>query len=621
MCGIAGIVSFNESIDDAIMPRMLSAIKHRGPDYDAIENYGHVAFAHARLSIIDLSESANQPFHSVDEQYCIVYNGEIYNFQDIKKQLLSFNPKLEFKSNSDTEIIIETYKCFGIEAFNMFNGMFAFCLYDKVKGEVILCRDRIGVKPLFYYFDNQVLYFSSELNAISNILNYPLQVDTKALLSYLNLGFTPNDNSIYFGIKKLLPGHVLKFNKNGSEICSFWTIKNNVKKVVHNDYRSVKAELKHLVEDAVSLNLISDVPVGVFLSGGMDSSLVAAIAKLKTHNSLNTFSIGFEQTKFNELQHAEKVAKHINSNHHEFVFSSSLAAEFVLEAIDASGEPFADSSILPTFLVSKLARPFVKTVLVGDGNDELFMGYGIYNWAERTNKSWVNLISPLIKQYYRFNFNKNNQRYQYYFELNNYLNKQQKLFSAEQNFFSQTEIVKYFYLKSQNFKHSESENYGRNLTAKELQAIYDISTYLPSDLLVKTDRTSMSHGLEVRVPLLDHRLVEFALNIDQKFKTQSGIGKIIIKDLLNDYFPMGYFDRPKWGFSVPLADWLKSDLQFLIHDYLNIHIITRFNIVNWNYVQQLIKRFMDGDTNLDKRLWQLIVLHRWLAKNNVELFC
>jgi asparagine synthase (glutamine-hydrolysing) len=619
MCGIAGIIDFNHKIESGKMPLMLSAIKHRGPDFDAIENYGHVSFAHARLSIIDLSEFANQPFHSIDEQYSIGYNGEIYNYQDIKKQILSIHPKREFKSNSDTEVIIEAYKCFGNEAFNMFNGMFAFCLYDKVKEEVILCRDRIGVKPLFYYFDQEVLYFSSELQAIPKALNYPLQVDSNALLSFLNLGFTPSDNSIYYGIKKLLPGNILKFNKKGAEISSFWTLKSKVKKAISNDYASVRSEVKYLVEDAVALNLISDVPVGVFLSGGMDSSLVAAIAKSKTNDRLNTFSIGFEQSKFNELQHAEKVAKHINSNHHEFVFSAHHAAEFVLEAIDACGEPFADSSVLPTYLVSKLAQPFVKTVLVGDGNDELFMGYGIYNWAERTNKTWVKWSRSLIRQYYKFNLDRGNQRYQYYFEKDVYLNKQQKLFSAEQNFFSQTDLMKNFYLKLQNFEFAKKNNFERNLSPKEIQSLYDITTYLPSDLLVKTDRTSMRHGLEVRVPLLDHRLVELALNINQAFKTKNGIGKSIIKDLLNDYFPTGYFDRPKWGFAVPLADWLMTDLQFLIHDYLNSNVIKRFSIVDWDYVQQLIKRFMDGDTHLDKRLWQLIVLHRWLIKNDVAL--
>ncbi len=619
MCGIAGIVNFKQKIPEYQLPKLLEAIQHRGPDAQAMAYFGAVALAHARLSIIDLSYAANQPFQSVDERFAIVFNGEIYNYIEIKNKILEAFPEQLFKSNSDTEVIIEAYRLFGFDGLQLLNGMFAFCLYDKTKNEILLCRDRIGIKPLFYYFEGDCLYFASEPDAIVKAIDKPFEINANALSCFLNLGFSPNEQSNFHGIKKLLPGHTLTFNAHGIQMNCYWDFKNQIKTKCVTDNIQAQKDVKTIIEDAVRLNLISDVPVGVFLSGGMDSSLVAAIAKQHVAESLNTFSIGFENARFNELKYARKIAEHIDSNHHEFVLSSKQAAEIALDALDAYGEPFADSSALPTYFISKLAKPHVKTVLVGDGNDELFMGYGIYNWAERTDLNWVKSMQSVIHNYWKFHFNKPKQRYQHYFEANHSLNQQQKLFSAEQNFFSQSDISNFFLLPSFSAKAFSIEHIARRLSAKEVQALFDLDTYLPSDLLVKTDRASMRNGLEVRVPLLDHRLVEYALNLDQKLKTQHGIGKRIIVDILKSYYPENYFDRPKWGFAIPLSDWLRTDLKFLIHDYLNEKVIHQFGIVDYSYVKSLITQFNSGLDYLDKRIWQLIVLHRWLLKNDMYL--
>ncbi len=619
MCGIAGIINFKQNTSEHQLPRMLAAIQHRGPDAQAMVYLGSVAFAHARLSIIDLSALANQPFYSTDERFVIVFNGEIYNYLEIKSKILEIHPDYIFKSNSDTEVIIEAYRLFGTEAFQSFNGMFAFCLFDSHKNEVLLCRDRIGIKPLYYYHQDDCLYFASEPLAIIEAVDHPIEVDAKALTHFLNLGFSSNEQSMFHTIKKILPGHFLTFSSTGKIDTCYWDLEKKIKTECITNHQQAVVDIQAIVEDAVRLNLVSDVPVGVFLSGGMDSSLVAAIAKNHVTENLNTFSVGFENNKYNELQYASKIAKHIGSHHHEFVLSAQQAAEMALDALDAYGEPFADSSALPTYFISKLAKPFVKTVLVGDGNDELFMGYGIYNWAERMEKNWVKANQYLIHKYWKYHLNPAKQRYQFYFEDNIFLNQQQKLFSAEQNFFSQTEILNAFLLPTFPSKSVSPSAIARQLSAKEKQSLFDLNTYLPSDLLVKTDRASMRSGLEVRVPLLDHRLVEYALNLDQDIKTKSGVGKQIIRTLLEFYYPKSYFDRPKWGFAIPLADWLKADLKFLIHDYLNEKVIQQFGIIDYDYVKSLLARFNDGVSYLDKRIWQLIVLHRWLLKHNISL--
>ena len=408
----------------------------------------------------------------------------------------------------------------------------------------------------------------------------------------------------------------MKKNKIQEEF--YWKPENYISTKIHSDIYQCKKKLKSLLEKSVKSRLISDVPLGTFLSGGTDSSLISAIAQDLNDTKINTFSIGFKEKKFNESNYAKAVAKYLNTNHHEFILTENDAINELEDIMDYFDEPFCDSSALPTMLVSKMARKHVTVCLSGDGGDELFMGYGAYFWANRINHPIYGTFKHTISKLLHLSNHNRNKRGAMVFNCPK-TNWKSHIFSQEQSFFSESEINNIL-IQSTNNNIIDNLNYQfkfeRKLNADEEQAFFDLKNYLIDDLLVKVDRASMYSSLEARVPVLDHNIIEYALNIDRKLKVKNGTQKYILKELLYDYIPKNLMERPKWGFSIPLDNWLKGKMSYLITDYLNKSVIDEIGILRYSHVHGIVERFNKGETYLFNRLWNLIILQKFLLKNS-----
>lgn len=611
MCGIAGFVS--KKFDRQQLQSMTDILSHRGPDADGFYHdvSKGIGLGHRRLSIIDLSAAANQPFFSADGRYVMIYNGEVYNFKEVAEKY-----KIQPRTSSDSEIIIEAFAKGGIDSVNDLNGMFAISIWDTQTDKLYLLRDRLGVKPLYYWYEKGDLAFASELKALFTL---PLKRTIKpvSVSHFLYLGYIPHDETIYEDFFKLQPGEYAVLENGVLDVFSYWDIENEIDPAVVEDEKAAKKTLTQLLESSVKYCMISDVPVGIFLSGGVDSSLVAAIAQTTSTTPVKTFSIGFKEAKYNESAFAAKVSKHIGSDHHEFTVTQTDALELVDSLPSIYDEPYADSSAIPTLMVSKLARKHVTVALSGDGGDELFLGYGFYTWARRLRNPFLNTFRrPIAKALHTFG----NNRFKRGSKLFDYSNKDRiksHIFSQEQYYFTEREIMDLL-ITPLDFSLDESiKSKNRKLSLIEEQSLFDIKNYLPEELLVKTDRASMQHSLEVRVPLLDHRLVEFAVNLNQDLKLRGDTGKYLLKQVLYEYVPEPFFNRPKWGFAIPLGMWLSKELSYLLEKYLCNKVVEECNLVKPESVQQLKKEFLAGREYLYNRLWVLIILHKWYLEKHL----
>lgn len=621
MCGISGFYASRPKYSGDKLKEMTNTLSHRGPDAEGFFYDGLCGLGHRRLSILDLSEAANQPMYSHDGRYVIVFNGEIYNYRELAKQIDS-----NLRTSSDTEIILELFARQYTRFVYQLNGMFAIAIYDQSNKELFLFRDRLGIKPLYYYWDDSgsnIFAFASELKAFADMPHLSLEIDLEAVADFLHLGYIPAPKSIYQNIHKLPAGSWLKVSKEGIEITKYWDIQEKIYDLATQERLSLlnreaeaKKQLKKLLSSSVNYRLISDVPLGVFLSGGIDSSTVAALAAEHSDTPINTFSIGFKEDEFNEAPHAQAIAKELGSNHEELILSLDDAKSLIPQLIDFYDEPFADSSAIPTFLVSQMARKQVKVALGGDGGDELFFGYGMYQWAERLSKGfWQSFRKPISKSLGLLK----STRYQKASQLFDFRSKQElasHIFSQEQFLFSRREIDNLMIVSTPKRRYAQV-THKRNLNAMERQALFDLEFYLPDDLLVKVDRASMRHSLEARVPFLDHRVVEFAINLSPALKYKNGTRKYLLKQILYDYLPEKMFNRPKQGFSVPLIDWLAKDLKFLIEENLNKAVVEKYGIVRYAQVEVMKNKFLNGHSYLYNRLWTLIVLHQFLQKQGL----
>ena len=615
MCGIAGFYSKNNNfVNKSELENMCLAMKHRGPDSGGTYFSQTVGLGHRRLSIIDLSSDANQPMESHNMRYVCVYNGEVYNFKQIAKEL-----NLEFKTTSDTEVIIEAFAEWGVTFVNKLNGMFALAIFDKQENQLFMFRDRIGIKPIYYYWDGKNFAFASELKSLLQIRNIrdKRSINRQSVSDYMHLGYIPEPNSIYQNIFKFPSGNFAILNKDGLRIEAYWQIEGIINRTIIDNEEECKSRLKELIESSVSKRLISDVPFGTFLSGGVDSSLVTAVASKFSKEPLNTFSVGFEESKFNESAYARKVADYLGTNHHEFTVTELDAQQMVIDLLNYYDEPFGDSSAIPTMLISRLAREHVTMVLSGDGGDELFHGYGAYQWARRLNitpvHSMRHFISFLLSSVPSNRYKRAAHLFQY--KQRRYI--KSHIFSQEQYLFSLEELDKLL-IDVNRAELSIDQDFSyfvRKLTPVEAQAVFDLRYYLKDDLLVKVDRASMRYSLETRVPLLDHRIVEFSLNLSPKLKIQKDTQKYLLKEVLYDYLPREFFNRPKWGFSIPLSKWLRNDMSYLIDEHLNEWVIRKHKIVDYDETAKLIKSFRNGTDYLYNRIWLLIILHRFLEND------
>jgi asparagine synthase (glutamine-hydrolysing) len=639
MCGIAGFMSFNSYFKEEELHKMTNRLSHRGPDAEGFYFDGICGLGHRRLSIIDLSERSNQPMHSANDRYVIAYNGEVYNYQEIGAGLkeTTNNLSLKLKTSSDTEVILEAFSQLGIDSIQQLNGMFAIAIYDKVLNELYLIRDRLGIKPIMYYWDGSNLAFASELKSLVQLNNINKEINPQSIADFLHLGFIPAPNSIFKNIYKLHPGSYLKVDKNGITTTRYWNVRQKLTNNIITDKEEALVKLSDLLMSSVQYQLKSDVPFGVFLSGGIDSSLVTAQAVGLSGVKVNTFSIGFEENSHNESQYAKAIANYLGTNHHEFIVSYKDAISLFDNIFETYDEPNADSSFIPTMLVSKLARKYVTVTLSGEGGDELFFGYGSYLWAKRLSNPFVRAFKKPTAAI----FNQMSSRYQRIAHLlrsEESYNLRSHIYSQEQYYFTNSEINDIIkppfsnpgFLKELSGQESENilaelmqEGFTtvkqRKLNAMEQQALFDIKYYLPYDLLTKVDRSSMQFSLETRVPYLDHRVVEFAINLSPELKYNKGVSKYILKQILYKYVPEKLFDRPKQGFAIPLNKWLRNEIKYLIDDYLNPEVIKKIGIADAIKVQRIVDEFINGKDYLYNRIWLLIVLHKWFKDNGVYL--
>lgn len=608
MCGIAGIYH-PKGVQQEMLEQMSDAISHRGPDAEGFFVDGNFGLAHRRLSIIDLSTASNQPMQSGCGRYWMVFNGEVYNYREIAKEL-----DVKLKTSGDSEVILEAFAKWGPQMVSRLNGMFAIAIFDTSEKKLYLFRDRLGIKPIYVYRKKGIIAFASELKAITALKESSLTVNRQAIPYFLHLGYIPQPLSIYNEVEKFPSGSWAVTDGDSFRIEEYWNPEENISSSVLSDETEAKEQLAELLQASVSRRLVSDVPFGTFLSGGIDSSLVTALAQKATSEKLKTFSIGFDDAKHDESGFARKVSEYLGTEHHEYRVTEKDALELVPEILPQYDEPYADSSAIPTMLVSKMARQEVTMTLSGDGGDELFHGYGMYSWAERLANPLIRTIGNSFGQFLTLG-NDRFKRIAKVFATSNSSQMYSHIFSQEQYMFSGAEINNLL-VDSTGIDFSLLDmnvSLTRKLSPAEFQALFDLEFYLKDDLLTKVDRASMKYSLETRVPILDHTVVEFALNLDPKLKVNDGVAKYLLKQVLFDHVPKELFDRPKWGFSIPLDKWLKKELSYLVDDFLIEKSVNEIGILKWSEVNSLLTKWRSGQDHLYNRIWLLIVLQRFFT--------
>lgn len=617
MCGIFGYFSDEDGYSEGLLRRMSQVMSHRGPDAEGFYTLAGLGLGHRRLSIIDVSVAANQPMTSRDGDCVIVYNGEVYNFREIAIDLQK-EKNIAFRTTSDTEVILEAFVHWGPEFVHRLNGMFAIAIFRKSNQTLYLYRDRIGIKPIYYRFTNRSFLFSSELKGMvcHPDLRAGLEVNPLAVNQFLHLGYIPEPETIYKGFYKFPAGHRAEVSGAGMRLIPYWIPEEKAGMPPDLTEDEYLTQLNELLVSSVKYRLICDVPSGTFLSGGIDSSLVTALAQHLSATPVKTFSIGFTESTYDESAFARNVSEYLGTHHHEFIITEKEAIDRIPLLTGIYDEPFADSSAVPTLLVSEMARRHVTMTLSGDGGDELFLGYGAYTWAARLE----NPLTSLLRRPAGALLNCGGSRYRRAANVLDYPLRSQRashIFSQEQNLFKRSEIAGI--LNPEYFREfSLKEEFpGLNLSPAAAQSLFDLRYYLRDDLLVKVDRASMYHSLETRVPLLDYRIVEFAMNLPDRLRKNGNVTKYLLRKVLYQYVPESYFQRPKWGFSIPLQKWLKSELGFLVNDSLNRNELLRYQIINPDEAENLMKKFKGGGHDyLYNRIWLLICLQQFLKRMN-----
>lgn len=632
MCGICGYIS-KKNITLEQLKAMNDTMYHRGPDdggeeiYEMPDGY-QVGFAQRRLSILDLSALGHQPMHSANQRVSVVYNGEIYNFLELKEELSDY----PFRSNCDTEVIIAAYLKWGIDCVKRFHGMFAIALYDRENNECYLIRDRIGKKPLYYWRQADGIVFASELKPIMACPGFPKRIRQAVLPRYLLQQYINAPDSIFRDVYKVEPGGILHFQAGKITTWKYWDVKQVYWKQSSQpikSYEEAKEGLKELLKKSVAARMIADVPLGSFLSGGYDSSLVTAIAQEHSDTPVKTFSIGFHEKKYNEAGYAKAVAEYLGTNHTELYIDEKEMFALVDSIPQYYDEPFADSSQIATMLVSGLARKDVTVALSGDGGDEFFCGYNVYENVRQAQKldmlgAMVHGVCqlPLFKQAkleeklpfkVRVIAGNREKECQTQFGAGNYIVKAKAMVKRsradDKGGMQKEDALPVHYLIE--------SGYG----VKDWQIrrmLLDMDTYLPGDILCKVDRASMKYSLESRCPILDTDVMEFSYRIPHAFKYANGDKKHILKEIAYDYIPKELLERPKVGFGVPLDKWLRGPLKEQLLDYSSYDYLQRQNLFDAAYVSDMIQSYLKtGDAgpatgaNYSKMCWSFFVFQQW----------
>ncbi len=626
MCGICGYVNLDKSkrASEGVLKGMLETLVLRGPDDEGVYLKDNIALGHRRLSIIDL-KTGHQPIFNEDGSKVIVYNGEVYNFRELRAPLEKKGHI--FKTHSDTEVVMHAYEEYGEDCLKYFNGMFAFALWDSREEKLFLARDRFGKKPLYYaLFDNQFI-FGSELKTILKHPAVRKEIDLGAVSKYLAYEYVPSPHSIFKNIYKLEAGTKLSFKNAKPAVSRYWDLR--LPQKGRFDLKSAEIRLCELLKEAVKRRLISDVPLGVFLSGGIDSSsIVSMMAELMPPSQIKTFSIGFKEKSFDESSDARRIAEYFGTDHHEEILSPNTMLAVFPEILNLLDEPFADSSIIPTYLVSKFTRRHVKVALGGDGGDEFFLGYpsfiahklnnilGILPCPLRkTPLKVLASLAPISYNYMSLNFKARRflkgldfpEEVRHQVWIGSFTPQEQKrLFlpneSLDWNLPSLYESTIAF------FRNQEGAD------ALDRAMYLYIKTYMTDDILTKVDRASMANSLEVRAPFLDTEFTEFAASIPSSFKLKNFNTKWILKDALKSRLPAETLKKSKQGFAVPVVKWLKSDLKPMLLDAFAKNKIEREGIFDYAYIKELVQAFLYNKNDTRKEIWALFMFEMWYDK-------
>ncbi|MFN8210531.1 MAG: asparagine synthase (glutamine-hydrolyzing) [Bacteroidales bacterium] len=617
MCGLAGFISSNMGLSEKDLKAMISTISHRGPDSEGVfisddEDF-RVGIGFRRLAIIDLSDAGNQPMYY--KNLVLTLNGEIYNYREIREELKEAG--YSFSSGSDTEVAIKAFHLWGVEMASRFIGMFAFAVYNRETKEFFLIRDRLGIKPLYYYEKGGNIIYASELKPVMACHGVDKSLDYESLSSFLYHGYITGSSSIFRYVKKVEPGTYVRFVNGQPQASRYWDLKEHFlqnKEQLITDEAECLSRLDALITDSVRYRMIADVPIGSFLSGGIDSSLTTAVMQKLSPEPVNTFTIGFDDKRYNEATEAAMVSKYLGTRHFELILPVEKARDLITDIPNYFDEPFGDSSALPTMLVSGLAKKNATVVLSGDGGDELFCGYNNYASAARMKKLMpagkiLNLLTgrpDLAKAL--FSLNPRFARYPY---LNSNINIINVNYIVSKYFLGDVLGSREYSLNNAYFKNRDLSG---NL--EELYMLNDMTTYLPDDILTKVDRASMSVSLEARVPILDHRLVEFSFRIPHQLKNRNGTRKYLLKELAYRYVPREILDRPKHGFAVPVFSWLKGDLKWLREKYLSGAYLKKQDLFNPAAIVKLDTMFEKSGNNIPEGnyIWNLIMFQLWFEK-------
>jgi asparagine synthase (glutamine-hydrolysing) len=631
MCGIAGFIDFHKKSTKSNIQSMIEPLNHRGPDGEGVSLFRSknaiIGFGHKRLSIIDLSQAGKQPM-ALNHLH-ITYNGEIYNYQEIKNELLELGH--HFNGESDTEMILHAYTEWGIKAVERFIGMFAIALFDEKKQEVVFIRDRAGVKPLFYYQKNDLILFSSELKSFHEHPEFEKKLDLNAVAAYMQYGNVPTPHCIFKNCGKIKPGHYLKINlknKSQQEI-QYWNVYDFYNQPKLNlSFPEAKIQTKELLKSAFIYRMVADVPVGVFLSGGYDSTTVSSLIQAESTARLKTFTIGVPDIGLNEAPYARDIAKHLGTDHTEINCTEEEAIEMIKDLSFFYDEPFADSSAIPTTLVSKAARKDVTVALSADGGDEIFGGYNRYDFMHRYGKTLNSIPKavrkilvgamgnvssekiPVLKNKYNFH-----NRYEKLKTVLNDPSEKEIMLSLSQQFNDEQmkSVMKSEFTSLPTMFQSKEMLEDFKSPLSYMMAI-DFQTYMLDDILQKVDRATMTNSLEGREPMLDHRILEFAAQLPDEYKYQNGIKKHILREITHDYIPKELLDRPKMGFAIPIAKWLKNELRDHVEEYLNEDRIEKQGIFNWGFITKLKMDFYKGRKEYDSKLWYFLMFQMWYER-------
>jgi len=618
MCGICGIVNFDGSdpVDRIVIERMTESLAHRGPDDAGYFVEGRVGLGHRRLSIIDLS-GGRQPIFNEDRSAAIVFNGEIYNYRDLAETLKTAGHT--FRTRSDTETILHAYEEYGDDCVQQLRGMFGFAIWDGAKQRLLLARDRLGVKPVYYYRDRHFLAFASEIKSLLEIRSIPREVDPDAFDMYLSLRYVPGPRTMFKNIFRLQPGHVLVADDSGIRITKYWDI--DYPDPEPHSPEFLLERFRELLDESVRMRLLSEVPLGVFLSGGLDSSaILATMSKYAGDSRVKTFSVGYqasraEETASNEFEYARLAADAFASEHHEYRLDATHFAEFVPDLVSYLDEPLADPSCIPLYFISKLAREHITVVLSGEGADEILAGYGIYSKMLALDRiyagagplsrlaPWIANLAPSekLRHYVRMCGQALETRYR----------------GVSRGF---TEEGKLRLVGADRMKQSERQfrdvfgGYFKaveNASPLDRMLYVDAKVWLPDDLLIKADKMTMANGLELRVPFLDHKMVEFAATLPNASKIHGKGGKTLLRSAMRGVLPDAIIDRPKKGFPIPIGSWLRTSLRQFTRDHLLARDSACSRYVDRDETARLVEEHEQGRADRSQEIWTLLVFEFW----------